>query len=318
MEKTSIGTNHRAIRKINRAGICKLLIFAVAVQSLGSCQKDDPHNTPHPDKGAVVISTDWSGRSSDAVLPRSYLLRIGTEEQTVDGETNAFGSLFAPGKQNLLVWHNTEGITVGGTTATVNTLEDGTLEATPGYLFSAARELEIVKDDTLRITLPMKQHIRRLVLTLKLNPGDEHRISSTTATLTGIASTTDLATGKLVGSEGKTVVPIFTFTSDAYVSISRTDTPQSRTNAQPALSSTLHLMGVATGEQQLLALDITLTGGDVHTVTTDLTDMLRDFRTDENMEPLVLDAELELSTEAGFTASIGDWNLKDNGDITVN
>lgn len=233
-------------------------------------------------------------------------------------ETNAFGSLFAPGKQALLVWHNTEGIAVNNTTATVNTLEDGTLEATPGYLFSAARELEIVKDDTLRITLPMKQHIRKLTLTLKLNPGDEHRISSTTATLTGIASATDLATGKLVGSEGKTVVPVFVLTPGAYVPISRTDTPQSRTNVQPALSATLHLMGVATGEQQLLALEITLTSGDVHTVTTDLTEMLKDFRTDEDMEPLVLDAALELPTEAGFTATIGDWNVKDNGDITVN
>nr|WP_294482218.1 FimB/Mfa2 family fimbrial subunit [uncultured Bacteroides sp.] len=311
MDNMNIRTDKRANQKIKWTAIGKLLIFAAVLLLPVGCVKDDLYNTPHPDKGAVKVTTDWSGRSSDAVLPDSYVLRIGDKEQTVSGETNAFSTLFAPGGQDLLVWHNAEGTTVGGTTATINTLPDGTLEPMPGYLFSAARELDIVKDDTLRVTVPMKQYIRRLVLTLKLNPGDELRISSTAATLTGIASATNLATGELVGSEGKTVIPAFALATDAYA-------PESRATGQPVLSATLHLMGVIIGERQMLTLEIMLTGGGVQTVSTDLTEMLKNFRTDDDKEPLVLDASLELPVEVEAGATITDWDVVDNGDIKVN
>lgn len=317
MDNMNICTDKRANPKTNRTSICKLLLFAAALQMPAGCVNDELYNIPHPDEGteaeavAVAVTTDWSGRSSDAVLPDSYVLRIGDKEQTVSGETNAFSTLFLPGKQDLLVWHTAEGTTVDGTTATINTLPDGTLEPMPGYLFSAAHELNIVKDDTLRLTVPMKQYIRRLVLVLKLNPGDEQRIGSTAARLTGIASATNLSTGELVGSEGKTVVPAFALTTDA-------DAPESRATGKPVLSATLHLMGVITGERQMLTLEITLPGGDVHTLSTDLTDMLKNFRTDDDKEPLMLNTSLELPTEAGKGASITGWEVVDNGEIKVN
>lgn len=312
----NIHKDKRANRKIKWAGICKLLIFAAALQMLGGCDKDDHHNTPHPDKGAVKVTTDWSGLSSDAVQPDSYMLRIGAHEQTVSGETNAFSTLFDPGRQDLLVWHTAPGTTVSGTTATVNTLPDGTLEPMPGYLFSAARQLDIVKDDTLSVTVSMEQRIRRLALNLKLNPGDELRIGSTSATLTGIASAIDLATGKLAGSGGKTVVPAFALAEETHTA--NMYAPDSRATVQPMLCATLHLIGAATGERQLLTLEITLTSGHVHTVTTDLTEMLKDFQTGEDMEPLALDATLGLPTEAETAATITDWNVVNNGDIKVN
>ena len=320
MINMNIHKDKRANRKIKWAGICKLLIFAAALQMLGGCNKDDHHNTPHPDKGAVKVTTDWSGLSSDAVQPDSYVLRIGTHEQTVSGETNAFSTLFEPGKQDLLVWHTAPGTTVNGTTATVNTLPDGTLEPMPGYLFSAARQLDIVKDDTLSVTVSMEQRIRRLALNLKLklNPGDELRIGSTSATLAGIASAIDLATGELAGSGGKTVVPAFALAEETHTA--NMYAPDSRATVPPMLCSTLHLMGAATGERQLLTLEITLTSGDVHTVTTDLTEMLKDFQTGEDMEPLALDATLGLPSEAEAetAATITDWNVVNNGDIKVN
>lgn len=306
----SFRTYNRAHRRISLTGTCRLLTFAAVAQSLGGCSKDDPHHTPHPDKGAVVVSTDWSGRSSDAVPPDTYVLRIGPYEQMVSGETNVLSTLFNPEKHDLLVWHTAEGITVDGATATVNTLPDGTLHPKPGHLFSAARELEIIKDDTLRITVPMKQHIRRLTLILKLSPEDKPRIGSTTATLTGIASTTNIVTGQIVDGEGGTIVPAFTPATDA-------DTPENRAGTQPVLSTTLHLLGTAAGERQLLTMKIRLTNGDLQTVSTDLTEMLKDFRNGD-MEHLVLNATLELPAEAEAGASITDWNVVDNGAIGVN
>lgn len=307
MKKTVIHKTVRGNRKINLSGICKLLIFVMTFQSFGSCVKDDLYNTPHPDKGAVKVTTDWTEASSDAVLPQSYVLRIGTQEQTVSGASNAFRTLFEPGRQDLLVCHPAEGITIDGNTATVNTLPDGTLEPMPGFLFSASAELEIVRDDTLKVAVKMQQRIRTLILGLKLNPGDEECITATSATLTGIASAIDLRDGTVAATGGMTTVPAFAL---------GTNRPESRTAGEPALVATLRLMGIATTERQMLTLLITLTDGSVQTIRTDLTEMLKNFG-ETNMEPLTLDATLELPAEGGFSGTITDWTVVDNGEIEV-
>ena len=306
MDKMTIRTDKRAIPRIKLAFAGKLLIFALITLQLGSCAKDDLHNTPHPDKGAVRVTTDWSGASSDAVLPQSYILRIGTQEQTASETTNAFNALFEPGRQDLLVYHQANGITLIGHTATINTLADGTLEPMPGYLFSGAEELEIVKDDTLGVTVKMEQRIRSLTLALKLNPGDEERITATTATLTGIASAIDLRDGTITAAKGKTTIPAFAI---------GTNSQRMRSAGQPALVATLRLMGIMTGERQILTLAITLTDGSVQTLTTDLSEVLKNFG--EKMEPLTLDATLELPAEGSFSGTISGWTEVDNGQIEI-
>lgn len=318
MKKTVIHKTVRGNRKINLTGICKLLIFAMTFQSFVSCVKDDLYNTPHPDKGAVKVTADWSGASSDAVLPQNYVLRIGTHEQTVSGASNAFSALFEPGRQDLLVCHPAEGITIDGNTATVNTLPDGTLEPLPGFLFSASAALEIVKDDTLRVAVKMQQRIRTLTLALKLNPGDEERITATSATLTGIASGIDLRAGTVAATGGITTAPAFTLGTNKPES--RTAVPHGRgmrSAGEPALVATLRLAGIATAERQILTLVITLTDGSVQTIRTDLTEMLKNFG-GTDMEPLTLDATLELPAESGFSGTITDWTVVDNGEIKVN
>lgn len=313
-KKTAIHKTIRGDRKINLSGTGRLLIFASALLQLTGCVKDDLYNTPHPDRGAVTVTADWSGRSPESVVPDSYILRIGTEEQTVSGETNAFNTLFLPGSQDLLAYNQPDWITVTGDGATVNALPDGTLAPLPGYLFTAARKLEIVKDDTLRVTLPMRQRIRELILDLKLKPGDGQRIASTSATLAGIASAIDLATGAITSTGGKSVVPVFTMAADGNGTRLAGQTP--RASGQPMLTATLRLMGVMPGERQLLALTLTLTDGYVKTIPADLTELLRDFDTGGNL-PLTLDANLELPAGAGMNAAISDWTVVDNGDVEV-
>lgn len=308
MDKMNSRTDKRAIQTMKLTGICKLLIFALTVSQLAGCVKDDIYNTPHPDRGAVKVTTDWTGRSSDAVLPATYILRTGSEEQTVSGETNAVNTLFDPGRQDLLVYHQAEGITVSGNIATVNTRTDGTLEPMPGFLFSAAQTLEIVKDDTVRITAKMQQHIRTLTLSLNLKPGEELRIGTTAATLTGIASAIDLTTGTVQTTGGKTVVPAFAI---------GTNGGKARAAGDPVLAATLRLLGVATGEKQLLTLAITLADGYVQTISTDLTEILKHF-SETGPEPLLLDATLELPVASGMGGTITGWNVVDNGDIKVN
>jgi hypothetical protein len=283
-----------------------LLVFSTLM--LGSCVKDTLYNTPHPDKGAVVVSTDWSGRSSESIKPIEYILRIGEEEQTVSADVNTFKSLLVPGTQHLLVYHQTDGITISGTTATVNTLEDGSLNSMPGYLFSSYKDILIPADDTLRVVMPMKQHIRQLVLNLKLKDGDEKIIAGTSATLTGIASSVDLTTSEINAAGSKTLKPNFKLSTASTLS---------STAAVPVLTATLRLLGIMTAEKQALSIAVTLTNGTTQAITTDLTDYLRNFGGGD-MEPLVLDAMLSLPPEVGVTATITDWNIVDNGDINVN
>lgn len=305
MDRMNIHKKYTAIHKTSLAEKCRWLIFAWVVLQLTNCVKDDLYNTPHPDKGAVEVTTDWTGRSSDAILPTDYILRIGSEEQTVQGKTNAFKSLFLPGTQNLLVYHQAEGITISGTTATVNTLEDGTLNPMPGFLFSASKELDIQKDDTLKVVVPMTQRIRTLLLTLKLNPGDEQRIAGTSATLTGIAPAVDLATGAIISTGAKTILPAFS---------PGTDDGKTRATGQPLLSATMRLLGIAADAQQMLTLEITLTDGHVQTITTNLTEALKNFGGDK-MKPLGLDATLELPVDGNYNGTISGWDIKD--DITI-
>ena len=306
MDKMTIRTNKRAIPIIKSAFTGKLLIFALATLQLTGCAKDDRHNTPHPDRGAVRITTDWSGRSSDASVPGSHTLRIGEESQEVTGETNTFKSLLAPGSYRLLAYNTPEGVSITGNTATVDTKDDGTLTPQPGYLFSATKELDVEADDTLKVTLPMQQHIRSLTLTLELAEGDKERIAGTTATLTGIAHSLDLTTGEQnAGQTGRTVAPEFKLS---------TVTP-TRAEGKPALAALLRLMGVITGERQTLTLTVSLKDGSVQTLVTDLTDLLKGFG--GTMEALRLDALLNLPVAGDMGGTITGWKEVDNGDISI-
>ncbi|WP_278703315.1 FimB/Mfa2 family fimbrial subunit [Phocaeicola sartorii] len=306
MDRMTIRTDKRAIPIIKSAFTGKLLIFALATLQLTGCAKDDRHNTPHPDRGAVRITTDWSGRSSDASVPGSHTLRIGAESQEVTAETNTFKSLLAPGSYRLLAYNTPEGVSITGNTATVDTKDDGTLTPQPGYLFSAGKELDVAADDTLKVTLPMQQYIRSLTLTLELAEGDKERISGTTATLTGIAHSLDLTTGEQnVGQTGRTIAPEFKLS---------TVTP-TRAEGKPALAALLRLMGVITGERQTLTLTVSLKDGSVQTLVTDLTDLLKGFG--GTMEALRLDALLNLPTEGDMGGTITGWKEVDNGDITI-
>lgn len=293
-------------RKTVLSGICKLLIFAAVCQSFGSCVKDDLYNTPHPEKGAVRVTTDWTGRSSDASVLGSHTLRIGEESQEMTAETNTFKSLLAPGNYRLLVYNTPEGISVSRNTATVDTKDDGTLTPQPGYLFSAGKELDVAADDTLKLTLPMQQHIRSLTLILELAEGDKERITGTTATLTGIAHSLDLTTGEqTIGQTGRTVAPEFKFS---------TVTP-TRAEGKLVLATMLRLMGVITGERQTLTLTVSLTDGSVQTLVTDLTNLLKDFG--GAMEALRLDALLNLPTAGSIGGTITGWKEVDNGNIIL-
>lgn len=283
---------------------------------LSSCVKDTLHATPHPDRGAVVVTVDRTDRAADAVVPPAYILRLGTREQAVTGTTNVLDTLLPPGRHSLLVYHHADGITVNGNTAAVNKREDGSLEAMPAYLFSGAAEPLVVADDTTRVTVTARQRVRALTLALKLAPGDEERVTATTATLSGIVPAVDLATGAAAATTGTPVTLDFALSTEPDAINERARTAATT----PSLAATARLLGVMTAERQILSLVFLLEDGTPTTITTDLTEALRDFNS--GTSPLALDATLQLPAieeiEAGISATIGSWNIVDNGKININ
>lgn len=71
----------------------------------------------------------------------------------------------------------------------------GAIEPHPGYLFASHQDISVVADDTLHVTAPMRQYVRRLDIELTATEGDYSRVQSATATLSGVASAADMATG---------------------------------------------------------------------------------------------------------------------------
>ena len=265
-------------------------LFCGVALMLTSCVKDDIYNTPHPSQGAIVITTDWSSRADQAVQPVSYTLRVSgqsgqSDEQPVKGNTNIFHSLLAPAAYELLVYNTPEAITVTGDVATIASTDENNIEALPGYLFSATQTLDVVKDDTLFVTVGMLQHIRQLTLVLKLKEGDHDHITSLNATLSGIASSINLATGAWASPTGVSLSPVFEKTEEK--------------DGTPTLTATIRLLGIIAEEKQELSIAVALNNQSVYTIKTDLTEVLQKCF-DGSMTPLVLGANFDLPSQGDF------------------
>ena len=282
-------------------------LFCGVALMLTSCVKDDIDNTPHPSQGAIVITTDWSSRADQAVQPVSYTLRVSgqsgqSDEQPVKGNTNIFHSLLAPAAYELLVYNTPEAITVTGDVATIASTDENNIEALPGYLFSATQTLDVVKDDTLFVTVGMLQHIRQLTLVLKLKEGDHDRITSLNATLSGIASSINLATGAWASPTGVSLSPVSEKTEEK--------------DGTPTLTATIRLLGIIAEEKQELSIAVALNNQSVYTIKTDLTEVLQKCF-DGSMTPLVLGANFDLPSQGDFSGNINSWNSVEGGHVDI-
>lgn len=258
---------------------------------LASCVKDELYNTPHPDSGAVVVTADWSDRDSDADIPQTYILSIDGQEQEVSRETNVLNRLLSAGKYTLAAYNKPDQVTIANNTASVNATSAKHINPMPGYLFASVQDINVVADDTLRVTARMKQLIRRLNLELTATEGDYSRVQSATATLSGVASVADMATGER--SAAAQVTNTFRQDGNKFTLFFR-------------------LLGIVTTEAQTLTVDITFNNGDTQQIVSDVTESMKNFNNEA--EPIKLKGNLLLPVEATVTgATITGWNEVDGG-----
>ena len=288
----------KAVRKTVFSACGGVFILA-AVISLTGCVKDELHNTPHPDKGAVVVQMDWSDLLPEAVAD-NYILNVDGHEQTVSGSTNAVDRLAEPGEHTLTVYNKPQGITINGDIASVNEIIDGRsvgsrVEPLPDFLFSVSETVVVEKDDTLRITAKPRKWVRQLDMELSVSEGDYERIASITGTLSGVEQSLDIRKGERQGTA-------VTVRNDFAV-------------AEEKCNTSFRLMVIVPAEHQTLTVNIVFANGDTQTIESDLSEQMAAFHDDN--APLTLTGSLNLPVEAGATGSISDWIVVDNGTTDI-
>ncbi len=260
---------------------------------LASCVKDELHNTPHPDQGVVSVSVDYpQGTEEDG-----YTVEVDGQPL---GEGDNASDPLTPGEHTVLVYNTPEGFTVTDGIAYVERV-DGTraltdlIDPLPETLYSGTKTVTVVADDTLHLDLSVAQRTRDLRLELTVTEGDPERIAAITGTLSGVAGAYDLRSETLHG-EAVSTAPAFTRNGDK-------------------IEADLRLLGTM-GEAQVLTLTLTFTDGQTQTTESDLTEALAGFGSDMT-EPFTLTAGLRTPMEAGFSASITDWEVVDGGHVDI-
>ena len=277
------------------------LLAAALLLAAASCVKDELHDTPHPEKGKITVTADWSDRGDGVDIPAEWTVTMSNYTGTETGATHAPDYLFEPGGYTLAAYNTPEGITVSGTIATVakahGDAADLFISNVPGWLLTSVQEVTIEADTDYELTAAMHQQVRQLTLILEPTGDATGRIESIEGSLSGAAGTLDFATGS------------YGTASDVALHFTRI----AEGDDAGKWTATVRLLGI-TGERQTLTATLTYTDGNPQPtgIESDLTTALQDFNSNKT-EPLTLGGKVEIPDEAGVTATIEDWQPGNSG-----
>lgn len=278
-----------------------IYIIGMAALTLTGCVKEELFDTPHPGKGSITVTADWSARGEGIATPESWNLSMGDYHGTETAATHAPDHLFEPGSYSLVAWNPATDISVSGTSASVTSIADGCLSSELGWLFTSVQEVTIDADRDHAFTAAMQQQVRQLTLTIRLTGDASEHVESISGRLSGVAGTMDFASD--------------TYGAPSGVALNFTKITQGE-NAG-AWTATVRLLGI-TGESQQLTGSITYAGDNLPStpVASDMTALLAAFNGNKTV-PLSLACDLETPTQAGVTATIIDWEVQEevNADI---
>jgi hypothetical protein len=257
-----------------------LIAAAAATILISGCDNNSPDDKPvtnHPDHGKITLTTDWSERGEGVDVPSAFHVRRNGDDATRRTFTEQADvmhpDLFEPGTHRLHIWHDAEGISVSGNTASVAAAATraGEISEMPGWFFSDATDVVVERDKVHALTVKMHQQVRELTLTI----APEGEVEGIAATLGGVAGTLNIDTHEH-GSPSN-IAPTFTKTAD------------------DKWSATVRVLGIA-GSEQKLSGTITLKDGAEKAFETDLSEELKNFN-DNKKAPI----ELAVDTEGGTT-----------------
>lgn len=271
------------------------LLVVIAMLSLISCVKDDLLHTPHPDKGAVVITPTWESALEETDIPDRYRL-------FADGVETTDKALHTPGKHTLFIYNEPEGIQVDGHIATLAKGTDGTPCSMPGFLFSQTVEIDVPQDDTLRVEVPMERRICPVSVLMRLEGDNLESVEEITSTLNGIAGSVDIYQNVLLGES---------VSLPAEVSVQKAKTRATGT----LVKLQWRIMGILPEEKQMLTLHFKMKDGVEMSETADISEYLQEV---DKMKPIELSSTIVPPQDGDFTGGIGEWEIADGSDIEAN
>lgn len=268
--------------------------------TLGSCVKDELHDTPHPDTGKVTVTADWTDRGDGVDIPAEWTVTMGDYTGTETGATHSPDYLLTPGSYTLAVYNPADGITVSGTTAAVAAADGGFIANTPGWLFTSVQEVAIEADTDYELTAVMHQQVRQLTLVIEPTGDAADRIESIVGTLSGAAGTLNFATG--------------THSTPSEVELHFTKITSGDDAGK--WTATVRLLGIA-GDVQRLTATLTYTDGNPQptSLNSDLTAALDDFNNGKTTSLTLGGTLAETPGEAGFTGEITGWETVDGNGV---
>lgn len=269
-----------------------------ALSLLSSCVKDELYDTPHPDRGAVTVTVNLPQGS----VPDDYTVVIGSQELENRDGSFVTPEPLEPGEYTVLAYNTPDGFDVEEGIARVKVVT-GTralstlIDPLPGYLYSGKERVTVMADDTLRTDLGVARRVRDLEIRLTVTEGDYSRIVSVEGTLAGVAGAYDMHNETLHG-EPVSTSPDFVREEDR-------------------ITASLRLLGIL-GDVQTLTLRIVFSDGQEQEVVSDLTALLAGFNSGDMTQPLIVTGELHVPVEAGFSATITDWQTVMGEQVEVN
>lgn len=277
-------------RYLTLQGTATLCAVAAALLTT-ACVEKTICNTPHPDRGAVTISLD------PAAAAESYTAEIYGQKADFSASPFTFPALLAPSSYLMLVYNQPEGFTFENNTVRVEaeTPDASMIIAMPGKLRTQRQIIEVMADDTLRLTTLPAIRTRDLHIELSVSEGRPELIQSVNGKLTGIAGAFNMETEKISGSA---------------VGTSLTFTRQ-----DDKLKADARLLGTM-GDKQTLLLDfVFVDGGRTQQTEIDLTQPLAGFNDDKTTDLRVTGS---VETPVGMeevTVEITDWTTVEGEDL---
>lgn len=276
-----------------------LVVATVIIAIIYGCDVKDPiYNTNHPEQAKIKVIIGWKDIGEGIPKPTSYIVEADGHHYETSSDTYTLPDLFDPGNYSVWLYNKVEEIEVKDGIATVKSLpakersSGNYIQPMPDWLFTGKVQTSILADTDHSFDISMQQQIRQLTLIVKPEGSATDKIEHITASLSGIAASWDINTNAPVSNESSVTMNFTRITEGE--------------NAG-SWATTVHLIGV-TGTSQKLNGTIHYAGNNPQDtpLESDLTEKLAAFNTDKKT-PLTLGGQVEVPSEAGFTATIRNW-----------
>ena len=258
--------------------------LVILILAFFGCCTDESYNTQHPDEGGIILTTEWLNNENATISTyRAYAVSSSGFARRFDNLSGTTNNLVVePGEVTLFVYNDAEHIQISGNRATVAAAGAG-ISAMPGLFFSSCGNVRTEQDRDTPYTALMVRRTGSLKLSFAIKPvGMIGRVQTVRAALDGVASEVNLQTGVLSNP------------SSVYFSLS----PNSF-----YATAVISLLGFEPSARQNLKLDVEFDNGNMASVTTDLSSLVKDFDASKS-SLFTLNATMTVS-ESNVT--VGNW-----------